>query len=89
VGSPVNENFEELLIWSTPQAGVGARITAVIPDFGYAAPGQEDEAAPRHGEAVATDRARRHAPRGSRSTCTPRRSRGFFDIPVDHLYASR
>jgi ribose-phosphate pyrophosphokinase len=87
---PVNENLMELLVVIDALRRASARrITAVVPYYGYAR--QDRKAQPRDpitaklvANLIVTAGARRlisidmHAPQ----------IQGFFDIPVDHLYAS-
>lgn len=86
---PVNDNFMELLFWIDALKRASAQtITAVIPFFSYAKGDKKDE--PRVSirarvcadalEAAGADRVLTmdlHSPQ----------IQGFFDIPVDHLYA--
>ncbi len=86
---PVNENIMELLVMIDALRRASARrITAVVPYYGYAR--QDRKARPRDpitaklvANLLTTAGARRllsidmHAPQ----------IQGFFDIPVDHLYA--
>ena len=86
---PVNENLMELLVMIDALRRASARrITAVVPYYGYAR--QDRKARPRDpitaklvANLLTTAGARRllsidmHAPQ----------IQGFFDIPVDHLYA--
>ncbi|ACL70868.1 ribose-phosphate diphosphokinase [Halothermothrix orenii] len=87
---PVNENLMELLVMVDALRRASARrITAVVPYYGYAR--QDRKARPRDpitaklvANLITTAGARRllsidmHAPQ----------IQGFFDIPVDHLYAA-
>lgn len=87
---PVNENIMELLVMIDALRRASARrITAVVPYYGYAR--QDRKAQPRDpitaklvANLITTAGARRllsidlHAPQ----------IQGFFDIPVDHLYAA-
>lgn len=87
---PVNENLMELLVLIDALRRASARrITAVVPYYGYAR--QDRKASPRDpitaklvANLITTAGARRllsvdlHAPQ----------IQGFFDIPVDHLYAA-
>lgn len=87
---PVNDNLMELLVMIDALRRASARrITAVVPYYGYAR--QDRKAQPRDpitaklvANLITTAGARRllaidmHAPQ----------IQGFFDIPVDHLYAA-
>jgi ribose-phosphate pyrophosphokinase len=88
---PVNENLMELLILiDAVKRASAARITAVIPDYGYAkqekkTTGREPISAKLVANLIRTAGAHRvltmdlHAPA----------IEGFFDIPVDHLQAGQ
>lgn len=88
---PVNENLMELLLLvDTLKRASASRVTAVIPYYGYARKDRKDEGrVPISAKLVAnmltaagTDRILTidlHAPQ----------IQGFFDIPIDHLYASK
>lgn len=87
---PVNDSLLELLLLvDTLKRASAGRITAVIPYYGYARKDRKDEgrvpiSAKLVANLIATAGANRvvcldlHAPQ----------IQGFFDIPVDHLYAS-
>ncbi len=90
---PANDNLMELLVMvdACRRSSVGASITAVIPYMGYA---RQDRRRARHAHV--------RSPRSSLRTCcrAPASTRlltidlhaeqisGFFDIPVDNVYAS-
>lgn len=87
---PVNENIMELLVMMDSFRRASAqRITAVIPYYGYARQDRKDEGrvpitAKLVANLITTAGAHRvlcldlHAPQ----------VQGFFDVPVDHLYAA-
>lgn len=89
VSDPVNDNFVELLFWIDALKRASAQnVTAVIPFFSYAKGDKKDE--PRVSirarvcadalEAAGADRVLTmdlHSPQ----------IQGFFQVPVDHLYA--
>lgn len=87
---PVNENLMELLIMidSFKRASAG-RITAVIPYFGYARQDRKDEGrVPITAKLVANLITRAGADRILTMDLHAPQIQGFFDIPVDHLYAA-
>jgi ribose-phosphate pyrophosphokinase len=87
---PVNDNLMELLIMidSCKRASC-ARITAVMPYFGYARQDRKDEGrVPITAKLVANIITRAGADRVLTMDLHAPQIQGFFDIPVDHLYAS-
>lgn len=87
---PVNDNLMELLIMidSFKRASAG-RITAVIPYFGYARQDRKDEGrVPITAKLVANLITRAGADRILTMDLHAPQIQGFFDIPVDHLYAA-
>ncbi len=87
---PVNENLLELLIMidSFMRASAG-RITAVIPYFGYARQDRKDEGrVPITAKLVANLITRAGVNRVLAMDLHAAQIQGFFDIPVDHLYAA-
>ena len=87
---PVNENLMELLIMidSFKRASAG-RITAVIPYFGYARQDRKDEGrVPITAKLAANIITRAGAGRVLGMDLHAAQIQGFFDIPVDHLYAA-
>jgi len=87
---PVNETLMELLIMidSFKRASAG-RITAVIPYFGYARQDRKDEGrVPITAKLVANIITRAGASRVLTMDLHAAQIQGFFDIPVDHLYAA-
>lgn len=87
---PVNENLMELLIMlDSFQRASAERITAVIPYFGYARQDRKDEGrVPITAKLVANVIARAGADRVLAMDLHAAQLQGFFDIPVDHLYAN-
>ena len=88
---PVNENLMELLMLvDTLRRASAARVTAVIPYFGYARKDRKDEGrVPITAKLVANLLARAGVDRVVALDLHAPQIQGFFDIPVDHLYASR
>jgi ribose-phosphate pyrophosphokinase len=87
---PVNENLMELLILidCMKRASVG-RITAVIPYFGYARKDRKDEGrVPITAKLVANLLTKAGLDRVVTVDLHASQIQGFFDIPVDHLFAS-
>ena len=87
---PVNENLMELLIIIESLKRASAdRITAVIPYFGYARQDRKDEGrVPITAKLVANIITRAGADRVLTMDLHAAQIQGFFDIPVDHLYAA-
>jgi ribose-phosphate pyrophosphokinase len=87
---PVNENLMELLIMVESFKRASAeRITAVIPYFGYARQDRKDEGrVPITAKLVANLITRAGADRVLAMDLHTAQIQGFFDIPVDHLYAA-
>ncbi|MBN2475910.1 MAG: ribose-phosphate pyrophosphokinase [Pirellulales bacterium] len=87
---PVNENLMELLIMIESFRRASAeRITAVIPYFGYARQDRKDEGrVPITAKLVANIITRAGAGRVLTMDLHAAQIQGFFDIPVDHLYAA-
>lgn len=87
---PVNENLIELLILiDTCMRASAARITAVIPYFGYARQDRKDSGrVPITSKLVANLIAKAGAHRVLTVDLHAAQIQGFFDLPVDHLYAS-
>jgi ribose-phosphate pyrophosphokinase len=88
--TPVNENLMELLIMIDSFKRASAeRITAVIPYFGYARQDRKDEGrVPITAKLVANLITRAGADRALAMDLHAHQIQGFFDIPVDHLYAA-
>ncbi|HBO42832.1 MAG TPA: ribose-phosphate diphosphokinase [Planctomycetaceae bacterium] len=87
---PVNENLMELLIMIESFRRASAdRITAVIPYFGYARQDRKDEGrVPITAKLVANLITNAGASRALTMDLHAAQIQGFFDIPVDHLYAA-
>ena len=87
---PVNDNLLELLIMiDSCKRASAARITAVIPYFGYARQDRKDEGrTPITAKLVANMIARAGADRVLTMDLHAAQIQGFFDVPVDHLYAA-
>jgi len=87
---PVNENLVELLIMidCMKRASAG-RITAVVPYFGYARKDRKDEGrVPITAKLVANLLTEAGIDRLVTVDLHASQIQGFFDIPVDHLFAS-
>ncbi len=87
---PVNENLVELLIMldAAKRASAG-RITAVIPYYGYARKDRKDEGrVPITAKMVANLLTAAGADRVLAMDLHATQIQGFFDIPVDHLFAA-
>jgi len=87
--SPVNENLMELLIMIDAFRRASARrITAVIPYFGYARQDRKDQPrVPITAKLVANLIVNSGASRVLTLDLHAGQVQGFFDIPLDHLYA--
>ncbi len=87
---PVNENLMELLIMIESLKRASAdRITAVIPYFGYARQDRKDEGrVPITAKLVANMITRAGTSRVLAMDLHAAQIQGFFDIPVDHLFAA-
>ncbi|MCA9123290.1 MAG: ribose-phosphate pyrophosphokinase [Planctomycetaceae bacterium] len=86
---PVNDNLMELLIMiDSCKRASAARITAVMPYFGYARQDRKDEGrTPITAKLVANLITRAGADRVLTMDLHAAQIQGFFDVPVDHLYA--
>ena len=86
---PVNDNLMELLIMIDACRRASAdRITAVIPYYGYARQDRKDEGrVPITAKLVANMIVRAGADRVLAMDLHAAQIQGFFDVPVDHLYA--
>jgi ribose-phosphate pyrophosphokinase len=87
---PVNDNLMELLVMiDSCKRASAARITAVIPYFGYARQDRKDEGrVPITAKLVANLITRAGADRVLTMDLHAAQIQGFFDVPVDHLYAA-
>ncbi len=87
---PVNENLMELLIiLDAFKRASAARITAVIPYYGYARQDRKDKPrVPITAKLVADLISRAGADRVLAMDLHAGQIQGFFDIPVDHLFAA-
>jgi len=87
---PVNDNLMELLIMIDSFKRASAeRITAVMPYFGYARQDRKDEGrVPITAKLAANLITRAGADRVLAMDLHAAQIQGFFDIPVDHLYAA-
>ncbi|HLF94306.1 MAG TPA: ribose-phosphate pyrophosphokinase [Planctomycetota bacterium] len=88
--SPVNENLMELLILIDCLRRASAeRITAVVPYFGYARQDRKAEGrVPISAKLVANLITAAGATRALSVDLHAPQIQGFFDIPMDHLYAA-
>ncbi|MBN1851586.1 MAG: ribose-phosphate pyrophosphokinase [Pirellulales bacterium] len=87
---PVNDNLMELLILiDVCRRASAERITAVLPYFGYARQDRKDEGrVPITAKLVANLITRAGADRVLTMDLHAPQIQGFFDVPVDHLYAA-
>lgn len=87
---PANETLMELLIMlDAARRASAARVTAVIPFFGYARQDRKDRPrVPITAKLVANLLTAAGADRILTMDLHATQIQGFFDIPVDHLYAS-
>jgi len=87
---PPNENLMELLIMmDAVKRASAARITAVLPFYGYARQDRKDQPrVPITARLVANLLEAAGANRLLTMDLHAQQIQGFFDIPVDHLYAS-
>jgi ribose-phosphate pyrophosphokinase len=88
---PVNDHLMELLIMiDTCKRASAERVTAVIPYYGYARQDRKDEGrVPITAKLVANMITRAGADRVLTMDLHAAQIQGFFDVPVDHLYAGR
>ncbi|MFV1959441.1 MAG: ribose-phosphate diphosphokinase, partial [Planctomycetota bacterium] len=87
---PVNDNLLELLILiDAVKRASASRVTTVIPYFGYARKDRKDEGrVPITAKLVANLLTVAGADRVLTVDLHAAQIQGFFDIPVDHLYAA-
>ncbi len=88
---PVNDSLMELLIMiDTCLRASAERITAVIPYYGYARQDRKDEGrVPITAKLVANMITRAGADRVLAMDLHAAQIQGFFDVPVDHMYAGK
>jgi ribose-phosphate pyrophosphokinase len=88
--TPANQHLMELLIMiDAARRASAARITAVIPFFGYARQDRKDQPrVPITAKLVANLITAAGANRVLTMDLHAQQIQGFFDIPVDHLYAA-
>ncbi len=89
--TPVNQHLMELLILLDAfKRASPARITAVLPYYGYARQDRKDKGrVPISAKLVANLITRAGADRVLALDLHAAQIQGFFDIPVDHLYAAK
>ena len=87
---PVNDHLMELLILiDSFRRASAARITAVVPYFGYARQDRKDEGrVPITAKLAANLISTAGADRVLTMDLHAAQIQGFFDVPVDHLYAA-
>lgn len=87
---PVNDHLMELLIMmDSCKRASAARITAVIPYYGYARQDRKDEGrTPITAKLAANIITRAGADRVLTMDLHAPQIQGFFDVPVDHLYSA-
>jgi ribose-phosphate pyrophosphokinase len=87
---PANQHMMELLIMiDAAKRASAARVTAVLPFFGYARQDRKDQPrVPITSKLVANLLVAAGANRILTMDLHAQQIQGFFDIPVDHLYAS-
>jgi ribose-phosphate pyrophosphokinase len=86
---PVNDNWIELLLLAdTLRRASAGRITAVMPYYGYARKDRKDEGrVPISAKVVANTLVASGVDRVLTVDMHAAQIQGFYDIPVDHLYA--
>ena len=87
---PANENLMELLVMiDSCKRASAERVTAVMPYFAYARQDRKDEGrVPITAKLVANIITRAGADRVLAMDLHAAQIQGFFDVPVDHLYAA-
>ncbi|MEM9352933.1 MAG: ribose-phosphate pyrophosphokinase [Planctomycetota bacterium] len=87
---PANDNLMQLLVMiDSCKRASAERITAVLPYFGYARQDRKDEGrVPITAKLVANIITRAGADRVLTMDLHAAQIQGFFDVPVDHLYAA-
>ncbi|HKI06446.1 MAG TPA: ribose-phosphate pyrophosphokinase [Thermoanaerobaculia bacterium] len=88
--SPVNQNLMELLIMlDSFKRSSASRVTAVLPYYGYARQDKKDKPrVPITAKLVADLISRAGADRVLTMDLHADQIQGFFDVPVDHLFAA-
>ena len=88
--NPVNENLMELLIMlDSFKRSSASRVTAVLPYYGYARQDKKDKPrVPITAKLVADLISRAGADRVLTLDLHADQIQGFFDVPVDHLFAA-
>ena len=88
--TPVNENLMELLILLDAfKRSSASRVTAVVPYYGYARQDKKDQPrVPITSKLVADLLSRAGASRILTMDLHASQIQGFFDVPVDHLFAA-
>jgi ribose-phosphate pyrophosphokinase len=87
---PVNDNLMELLILLDAfKRSSASRVTAVVPYYGYARQDKKDQPrVPITSKLVADLISRAGADRVLTMDLHASQIQGFFDVPVDHLFAA-
>ena len=86
---PADHILELLLFLDAAKRASAARVTAVVPYFGYARQDRKDEPrVPISSKLIADLLASSGASRVLTMDLHAEQIQGFFDIPVDHLYAA-
>ncbi|MBN2537905.1 ribose-phosphate pyrophosphokinase [candidate division WOR-3 bacterium] len=86
---PADNLFELLLFIDALRRASAARVTAVVPYFGYARQDRKDQPrVPLSAKLVANLLTRAGADRILTMELHAEQIQGFFDIPVDHLYST-
>jgi len=80
--------MELLIMIDAAKRASASRITAVIPFFGYARQDRKDQRVPITAKLVANLITVAGASRVLAMDLHSQQIQGFFDIPMDHLYAS-
>lgn len=87
--SPAENLFELLLLMDAAKRASAARVTAVIPYFGYARQDKKDEPRmPISAKLVSNLISRAGADRILVLDLHAEQIQGYFDVPVDHLFAA-
>ncbi|MEA3312057.1 MAG: ribose-phosphate pyrophosphokinase [candidate division WOR-3 bacterium] len=87
--APAENLMELLLMLDAAKRASAARITAVIPYYGYARQDKKDEPrVPISAKLIADLLTQAGANRALNLDLHAEQIQGFFDIPVDHLYAT-